>query len=169
MKFSRILLMAGLLLFQLNFAQQKADVILKKALTEAKAKNKNVLLMFHASWCKWCHTMENNMKLPETKPVFEKKFVTAYVDVQEMGDKKKLENPGGEELMNRYKGKDAGLPFWLILNAKGEVLADSFNDKKENLGCPSTAEEVDVFLAKLKKSSRMNDNELQAVRKAFLK
>ncbi|WP_294221084.1 thioredoxin family protein [uncultured Chryseobacterium sp.] len=169
MKFSRILLMAGLLLFQLNFAQQKADVILKKALTEAKAKNKNVLLMFHASWCKWCHTMENNMKLPETKPVFEKKFVTAYVDVQEMGDKKKLENPGGEELMNKYKGKDAGLPFWLILNAKGEVLADSFNDKKENLGCPSTAEEVDVFLAKLKKSSRMNDNELQAVRKAFLK
>lgn len=169
MKFSRILLMAGLLLFQLNFAQQKADVILKKALTEAKAKNKNVLLMFHASWCKWCHTMENNMKLPETKPVFEKKFVIAYVDVQEMGDKKKLENPGGEELMNRYKGKDAGLPFWLILNAKGEVLADSFNDKKENLGCPSTAEEVDVFLAKLKKSSRMNDNELQAVRKAFLK
>ncbi|WP_294324745.1 thioredoxin family protein [uncultured Chryseobacterium sp.] len=169
MKFSRILLMAGLLLFQLNFAQQKADVILKKALTEAKAKNKNVLLMFHASWCKWCHTMENNMKLSETKPVFEKKFVIAYVDVQEMGDKKKLENPGGEELMNRYKGKDAGLPFWLILNAKGEVLADSFNDKKENLGCPSTAEEVDVFLAKLKKSSRMNDNELQAVRKAFLK
>jgi thiol-disulfide isomerase/thioredoxin len=160
--------MAGLLFFQLNPAQERAEVILKKALTEAGSKNKNVLLMFHASWCKWCHVMENNMNLPETKPVFDKKLVTAYVDVQEMGDKKKLENPGGEDLMNKYKGKDAGLPFWLILNPKGEVLADSFNDKKENLGCPSTAEEVDVFLAKLKKSSKMSDHELQLVEKAFM-
>ncbi len=169
MKFSKIFLIAGLLFFQLNFAQEKAEDILKKALTEAKAGNKNVLLMFHASWCKWCHIMEKNMNLPETKPVFDKKFVTTYIDVQEEGEKKKLENPGGEELMNRYKGKDAGLPFWLILNPKGEVLADSFNDKKENLGCPSTAEEVDVFAAKLKKSAKMDDNELQAVRNAFMK
>lgn len=169
MKFSKIFLIVGLLFFQLNFAQEKAEDILKKALTEAKAGNKNVLLMFHASWCKWCHIMEKNMNLPETKPVFDKKFVTAYIDVQEEGEKKKLENPGGEELMNRYKGKDAGLPFWLILNPKGEVLADSFNDKKENLGCPSTAEEVDIFAAKLKKSAKMDDNELQAVRNAFMK
>jgi len=169
MKISKILLFLGLLLFQLHFAQEKADVVLNKALTEAKSKNKNVLLMFHASWCKWCHVMEKNMNLPETKPIFDKKFVTAYVDVQEMGEKKKLENPGGEVLMEKYKGKDAGLPFWLVLNPKGEVLADSFNDKKENLGCPSTAEEVDIFVAKLKKSSKMNDKELQTVKQTFLK
>ncbi|WP_288459277.1 thioredoxin family protein [uncultured Chryseobacterium sp.] len=169
MKISKILLFLGLLLFQLHFAQEKADVVLNKALTEAKSKNKNVLLMFHASWCKWCHVMEKNMNLPETKPIFDKKFVTAYVDVQEMGEKKKLENPGWEVLMEKYKGKEAGLPFWLVLNPKGEVLADSFNDKNENLGCPSTAEEVDVFVAKLKKSSKMNDNELQTVKQTFLK
>ncbi|PTT73033.1 MULTISPECIES: thioredoxin family protein [unclassified Chryseobacterium] len=169
MKISKILLFLGLLLFQLHFAQEKADVVLNKALTEAKSKNKNVLLMFHASWCKWCHVMEKNMNLPETKPIFDKKFVTAYVDVQEMGEKKKLENPGGEALMEKYKGKDAGLPFWLVLNPKGEVLADSFNDKNENLGCPSTAEEVDVFVAKLKKSSKMNDKKLQTVKQTFLK
>ncbi|WP_336717646.1 thioredoxin family protein [Chryseobacterium mucoviscidosis] len=169
MKISKILLFLGLLLFQLHFAQEKADVVLNKALTEAKSKNKNVLLMFHASWCKWCHVMEKNMNLPETKPIFDKKFVTAYIDVQEMGEKKKLENPGGEVLMEKYKGKEAGLPFWLVLNPKGEVLADSFNDKNENLGCPSTAEEVDVFVAKLKKSSKMNDKELQTVKQTFLK
>lgn len=169
MKISKILLFLGLLLFQLHFAQEKADVVLNKALTEAKSKNKNVLLMFHASWCKWCHVMEKNMNLPETRPIFDKKFVTAYIDVQEMGEKKKLENPGGEVLMEKYKGKDAGLPFWLVLNPKGEVLADSFNDKNENLGCPSTAEEVDVFVAKLKKSSKMNDKELQMVKQTFLK
>lgn len=169
MKISKTLLFLGLLLFQLHFAQEKADVVLNKALSEAKSKNKNVLLMFHASWCKWCHVMEKNMNLPETKLIFDKKFVTAYVDVQEMGEKKKLENPGGEALMEKYKGKEAGLPFWLVLNPKGEVLADSFNDKNENLGCPSTAEEVDVFVAKLKKSSKMNDKELQTVKQTFLK
>ena len=90
MKLSRILIILGMLLFQLNFAQEKADVVLSKAISEAKSKNKNVLLVFHASWCKWCHVMEKNMNLPETKPIFEKKFVTAYVDVQETGEKKKL-------------------------------------------------------------------------------
>ncbi|SDQ71969.1 Thioredoxin-like [Chryseobacterium soldanellicola] len=169
MKFSKIIIVLGLFLFQFNFAQEKADLILNKALTEAKSTNKNVLLVFHASWCKWCHVMEKNMTLPETKPSFDKNFVTAYIDVQEMGEKKKLENPGGGELMNKYKGKDAGLPFWLVINPKGDVLTDSFNEKNENLGCPSTAEEVDIFVAKLKKSSKMNENELQAIQKAFIK
>lgn len=169
MKFSRILMILGLFLFQLTFAQEKADAVLNKALTEAKSKNKNVLLVFHASWCKWCHVMEKNMNLPETKPIFEKKFVTAYVDVQEMKEKKTLENPGGEELMKKYKGENAGLPFWLVLNPKGEVLTDSFNEKGENLGCPSTAEEVTTFTAKLEKSSKMNKNELQIVEKIFMK
>jgi hypothetical protein len=109
------------------------------------------------------------MNLPETKPIFDKKFVTTYVDVQEMGEKKKLENPGGQELMNKYKGENAGLPFWLVLNPKGEVLADSFNEKNENLGCPSTAEEVAVFIAKLKESSKMNDKELQTIQTVFAK
>ena len=169
MKFSKILIIVGLLLFQLSFAQEKADVVLNKALSEAKAKNKNVLLVFHASWCKWCHQMEKNMNLPETKPIFDKKFVTAYLDVQETGEKKKLENPGGQELMNKYKGENAGLPFWLILNPKGELLADSFDPKGNNLGCPSTAEEVNVFTAKLEKSSKMNKNELEAIQKVFTK
>ena len=35
------------------------------------------------------------MDLPETKPILIKRFVTAYVDVQERGDKKSLENPKG--------------------------------------------------------------------------
>lgn len=157
------------MLFQLGMAQEKAGTVLNKALTEAKVSHKNVLLVFHASWCKWCKVMEANMNLPETKPIFEKKFVTAYVDVQERGDKKSLENPGGQELMNKYKGENAGLPFWLILNPKGEVLADSFDDKKQNLGSPSTPEEVAVFAAKLKKSSKLSKEELQVIENVFTK
>jgi hypothetical protein len=32
--------------------------------------------------------------------------------------------------MNKYKGENAGLPFWLVLNPKGEVLADSLIRKE---------------------------------------
>ena len=169
MKYSKIIVVAALLLFQLSTAQEKADIVLNKALTEAKSGKKNVLLVFHASWCKWCKMMEKNMDLPETKPIFNKRFVTAYVDVQERGEKKSLENPGGQELMNKYKGENAGLPFWLILNPKGEVIANSFNDKGENLGSPSTSEEVNVFVAKLGKASKLSKEEAQTIQNVFLK
>ncbi|WP_431611064.1 thioredoxin family protein [Chryseobacterium sp. 'Rf worker isolate 10'] len=169
MKYSKIIVIVSLLLFQLGAAQEKADVVLNKALTEAKAGKKNVLLVFHASWCKWCKMMEKNMDLPETKPIFDKRFVTAYLDVQERGDKKSLENPGGQELMNKYKGENAGLPFWLILNPKGEVLADSFDAKGENLGSPATPEEVTAFIAKLGKASKLSNEEAQTIEKIFVK
>lgn len=168
MKYSKIIVIVTLLLFQLGAAQEKADAVLNKAFTEAKTGKKNVLLIFHASWCKWCKMMEKNMDLPEAKPIFDKRFVTAYVDVQERGDKKSLENPGGQELMNKYKGENAGLPFWLILNPKGEVLADSFDAKGENLGSPATPEEVNAFIAKLGKSSTLSKEESQTIEKVFV-
>jgi thiol-disulfide isomerase/thioredoxin len=169
MKYSKLILIVSLLLFQLNFAQEKADIVLNKALTEAKANKKNVLLIFHASWCGWCKMMEKNMNLPETKPLFEKNFVTTYLDVQERGEKKSLENPGAQEMMNKYKGQNAGLPFWLVLNPKGQILADSFDGKGDNLGSPATPEEVNSFLAKLEKSSKLNKEELQTIHKVFAK
>ena len=169
MKYSKIIVIVSLLLFQLGAAQEKADVVLNKAFKEAKAGKKNVLLVFHASWCKWCKMMEKNMDLPEAKPIFDKRFVTAYLDVQERGDKKSLENPGGQELMNKYKGENAGLPIWLVLNPKGEVLADSFDDKGQNLGSPATPEEVTAFIAKLGKSSKLTKEESQTIEKVFVK
>ncbi|WP_267401591.1 MULTISPECIES: thioredoxin family protein [unclassified Chryseobacterium] len=169
MKFSKIVIILGLFLFQLNFAQEKADAVLKKALTEAKAGNKNVLLVFHASWCKWCKLMEHNMNLSETKPIFDKNFVTAYIDVQERGEKKALENPGGQEIMNKYKGQNAGLPFWLILNPKGAVLADSFDQKGDNLGSPATPDEVQAFLTKLEKGAKLNTEQKQTIQNVFVK
>ncbi|MDR2236444.1 MAG: thioredoxin family protein [Chryseobacterium sp.] len=169
MKSFKIILIASLLLFQFGKAQEKADLVLNKALAQARTEHKNVLLVFHASWCGWCKLMEKNMNLPETKPIFDKNFVTAYIDVQERGEKKKLENPGGQELMNSYKGENAGLPFWLIIGPKGDVLTNSFDDRSENLGSPATPAEVATFLAKLEKNSKMNKDELRVIEKVFVK
>ncbi|WP_278352020.1 hypothetical protein [Chryseobacterium gleum] len=45
MKYSKIIIVVTLLLFQLGTAQEKADVVVNKAITEAKAGKKNVLLI----------------------------------------------------------------------------------------------------------------------------
>jgi thioredoxin-related protein len=50
MKFSKIIVILTIFLFQFNFDQEKADVELNKALTEAKSKKKNLLLVFNPSW-----------------------------------------------------------------------------------------------------------------------
>jgi hypothetical protein len=49
MKYSKIIIVATLLLFQLGAAQENADVVLNKAFTEAKAGRK----MFY--WCSMLH------------------------------------------------------------------------------------------------------------------
>ena len=43
---------------------QTATEILTKAQNQAKVENKNVFLIFHASWCGWCKKMEKNMDDP---------------------------------------------------------------------------------------------------------
>uniref|UniRef100_A0AAU6WN83 Thioredoxin family protein n=1 Tax=Chryseobacterium endophyticum TaxID=1854762 RepID=A0AAU6WN83_9FLAO len=83
----------GIAFVSVKFCSAKGRCDFEKALTEAKAKNKNVLLMFHASWCKWCHTMENNMKLPETKPVFEKNLLPLMWTCRKWEIRKNLKIP----------------------------------------------------------------------------
>lgn len=154
---------------QFMFAQENAKTLLDTSLNQAKKENKNVLLVFHASWCGWCKLMDKNMNLPETKPMFESSFVTTYVDVQERGEKKKFENPGGQELMNKYKGETAGLPFWVILAPDGKVLADSFDKNGDNLGSPATPEEVTSFIEKLQVASKMKTEDFAVIKKVFIK
>ena len=71
--------------------------------------------------------------------------------------------------MNKYKGKTAGLPFWLMLSPEGEVLADSFDSKGENIGSPASPEEVASFLVKLEKTSHLNKSELHTIQQVFVK
>jgi thioredoxin-related protein len=149
-------------------AQEQASVILQQASAQAKKEQKNVFVMFHASWCGWCKKMEKNMESDACKKLFGDNFVTVHLTVQESPKNKSLENPGADVVLEKYKGTKAGLPFWVILDAKGAVLADSFNAKGENLGCPSNTEEVAEFKAKLAKSSKLNDKQLAVIGETFI-
>jgi len=79
--------------------------------------------------------------------------------------------------MNKFGAdKNSGLPFWLVLDANGNVLANSFmpNDKgtpptgADNVGCPASDKEVAFLDGILKKTSNLKDEDIAIIHKRFL-
>ena len=171
MKIKTILIILALTCFIQVNAQSKeptATAVMDKAYAQAKKENKKVLLMFHASWCGWCKKMDANMEKEEVKDYFNNAFVKTHLTVMESKDKIHLENPGAKELMEEYKGGNSGIPYWLIFDSNGTLLTDSRDDKDQNIGCPGSKEEVDMFIKKLQKTTKINATEIAAVSKAFI-
>jgi thiol-disulfide isomerase/thioredoxin len=158
-------------------APQPAETVLKNAYALAAKENKKVILIFHASWCGWCKKMEASINDPLCNKFFNDNYVVAYLDVQEHPDKKSLENSGGGELMKKYNADNAGLPFWLILDAKGYTLANSeahadgtpSTDLADNVGCPASENEVAAFVKILKATSNLDDKALEIIKTRFRK
>ncbi len=177
----RLILIAGLcFLFSVNAVAQTlktpkpAAVVLAGALKEASEQKKHVLLMFHASWCGWCHRMDTSLNDPAVKPFFDKNFIITHLVVHESAAKKHLENPGAEEMKDQYHGKGQGIPFWLVFDPQGNLVADSKirkdgqgPDEGENCGCPALEKEVSYFITVLKKTTSLTDTELDIIRKRF--
>ena len=154
-----------------------SDKLLNDAYTLASKENKNVLVIFHASWCGWCKKMDAAINDASCKNLFEKNYVIIHLTVEESKENRQLEHPGANMLKRKYKGDNAGLPFWLILNAKGDLLGDSFMRKAgeslsmpgENMGCPAATEEVAAFCSLLKKTSSLSEAELATIAERFKK
>jgi len=173
--FFSVLLLASMA----GFAQPaplSADEILQEAYQQAKHEKKNVFIMFHASWCGWCHKMDSSINDVSCKKYFDDNFVIRHIVVDESDGKKQLENPGGAALRNKYYGEGQGIPFWLIFDENGNLLSDSKirkegdgPEKGDNAGCPANEKEVDFFIAVLKKTSTINSNQIEAIRKRFRK
>ena len=161
------------------FAQKapaSADEIMKEAFAAAKKENKKVLLMFHASWCGWCHKMDTSLNDPSVKKLFDDNFVIRHLVVFESKGKENLENPGALEMITKYNGKEEGIPFWLIFDKDEKFLVDSRMtqtvngvDKLQNVGCPASKAEVDYFIAVLKKTTSLKDDELEKIKTRFRK
>jgi thioredoxin-related protein len=68
------------------FAQKApppAEEVMKEAFATAKKQDKKVLLMFHASWCGWCHKMDTSLNDPSVKKLFDDIFVIRHLVVFE--------------------------------------------------------------------------------------
>jgi len=152
-----------------------AKKIMKDAYDQATKENKQVMVIFHASWCGWCHRMDSIMNMPTVKPMFDKYFVIKHIVVLESAKKKNLENPGGDQLMKKFNGAGSGIPYWVILDAKGKILGDSRmptknkagKDIKSNVGCPAQPNEIEYFIGLLKKTTSLSDQDLQTISALF--
>ncbi|MEI6245116.1 MAG: thioredoxin family protein [Acidobacteriota bacterium] len=125
-----------------------AKGILDAALATANSTNRNVFVHFSASWCGWCHKLEAFLKTDEGA-MLQKYAVDVMLVVQESGEKKILENPGGAELMKGWGGT-GGIPFYVFLDGKGTVLSDANNmvdakGNKGNIGYPANPKEMAAF------------------------
>ncbi len=181
MKLSVVLMAAALFIFANGYAQKaplSADEIMKEALQQASKENKKVFVIFHASWCGWCHKMDSSMNDKSCKRFFDDNFVIRHLDVDEYKeDKKALQNPGANELRTKYHGDSVGIPFWFILDKDGKLLADSkirpdgaaFDANGDNVGCPSEEKEVVYFIKILKATTALTLQQEEAIAKRFSK
>ncbi|MHA4843173.1 thioredoxin family protein [Flavitalea antarctica] len=163
-----------LVLFTFGQSPESADKVIANAKAIAVRQNKNIFVIFHASWCGWCHQMDTAMNDPQIKQYFDDNYVIRHLVVLESKNKKHLENPGALELMKRYSDETSGIPFWLILDKDGQQLFDSREklsngETGDNVGCPASEKEVNHFINVLKASSKINEDGLLAIRKRFRK
>jgi thioredoxin-related protein len=156
---------------------ESAESIMNKAFDQAAKEGKNVILMFHASWCGWCKKMDASLNDESCREFFNSNYVITHLVVLESKGKEHLENPGAKAIFDKYSGGSAGIPFWLIYDSKGNVLEDSMMPSKDrngnpvraNIGCPATDEEVEQFAGKVKRTSKIGDAELIIIAERFKK
>lgn len=131
-----------------------ASEILAAAQATAAAEHKTVLVMFHASWCGWCHRLEKYLDTAEIKPIAQKYFVATWLTIQERQEKQALNTPGAQQVWDQLVGsKNAGLPVFAFLDAQGQPIVTSLRDGKTNIGFPDTPEEIAWFLTMVKKAA----------------
>jgi hypothetical protein len=112
--------------------------------------------------------MEASLNEPALKKSFDDNYVIKWLVVEESKGKENLENPGAMDLLTKYGGAKSGIPFWLIFDANGNLLADSqlrpvgkpLTTPGDNMGCPASEREVTAFI---------KEPELSLIRARFLK
>lgn len=141
-------------------APPAAADVLAEGLERAKSEDKLVFLHFGAPWCGWCHRLEDFMARPEIAEILAVDYVDVKVDTDRMA--------GGAELLERYRGDRAGgIPWFVLLDADGEAIVDS-TGPNGNVGFPVMAEEIDHFVAMLRKAKRrMTAEQIDAVERAL--
>jgi thioredoxin-related protein len=144
---------------------ETAATVFKKAFEKAKDTHKKVFMIFHASWCHWCHVLDTAMNDTACRSFFDRKFVIVHLVAHEDSRYLLRQNLGSEDTLAKYQGPDRnGIPFWIVFDENGKRLAD-YN----GFPSPHYATDYAAFEKILKDTAAASDDDLAAVRKAFEK
>lgn len=94
---------------------------------------------------------------------------------EELGRNPKLNNPKSDTLVRKFGDADVGgLPFIVLLDPKGGLIVNSNRPSKrkgtgENIGYPSTPEEIDWFMVMIKKAAPALTENDAAIVEAWLR
>src|ERR1700730_1899112 len=119
--------------------------------------------------------MDSSMNDINCSKFFSDNYVIRHLVIYESKGKEYLENPGGLNFLKKYNGADQGIPFWLIFDKNGKLLADSklrhdesgFDSTGDNTGCPASEKEVAYFIRVLKKTSLLRPEQQAVIEKRF--
>jgi len=131
-----------------------AGQLLKDALAKAKKSNRRVLIQETATWCGPCHKLARFLE--EHRSKWEQDYIWIKMDARWKG---------AEDVMNNIKeGYRGGIPWCAVLDAKGEMLANS-DGPEGNIGFPNEPEGIEHFMQMLKSTKqRMTVDDLRAIR-----
>ena len=107
---------------------QSATEIMNKAYNEAKVENKNVFLIFHASWCGWCKKMDKDTFADSLiSKIMNHYFISVKFDAESKGDiifggkTYKNTNPNGRrsahQLAYHLLNNRLSYPSYTVLNS----------------------------------------------------
>ena len=89
--------------------------------------------------------------------------------VHESAEKKNLESAGGDALLTKVGGANAGLPFFAFLDAKGALIVNSLRTVEgrpagQNIGHPFQPQEIQWFMTMLKKAApKISDTQARTI------
>lgn len=150
-----------------------AKALIDGATAKAAKSGKNVLVIFHASWCGWCHKFDDFLKVEDMGAKMTKGLEIVHVTVMESGDHKKDENAGGAELLADLGGAKTGIPFMAILDVKGKMIVNSnptHPEKPGNIGYPAAKEEIAHFMKMLEKGApKISETDRKAIQEWLTK
>ncbi|MEA2553996.1 MAG: hypothetical protein QOJ65_2172 [Fimbriimonadaceae bacterium] len=159
----------------LNTQPSSTESLIQRAQEKARAEKKNVLVLFVASWCKWCDRLQAFTMDAQVKPILEENFVVVRLTALEKGALRAKENPGSSDLIDNLGARDAGLPFLAVLDPDGKPVITSLRpvegkNKPVNAGWPTSAEELSHFVRLIRKGApRATPEQIQTIESYLVK
>jgi thioredoxin-related protein len=137
-----------------------AEALLRDALARASSDDKKVFLRFGAPWCGWCHRLDDFLARPEISAILDRDFVMLKIDIDRM--------KSGKDVLTRYRPQESGIPWFVILDAKGEKLAKSETADGSNIGYPVEPKEIETFMAMITATGRrLEPEQIAQIRKSL--